>query len=149
MTGNDGKNYMLGYYGTQSDLSLPTDVDYEPIEQMFYMCATQYVTPHSLKSIVIPSNIKEIKHGMFMYCKDLKTVTISENITNIDTWAFSECSSLETVTIKAVTPPTLGDSIFDKCTNLANIYVPSASVDAYKAADGWKNYADKIVGIVL
>ena len=147
VTGNDGKNYMLGYYGTQSDLSLPTDVDYEPIEQMFYMCATQYVTPHSLKSIVIPSNIKEIKHGMFMYCKDLKTVTISENITNIDTWAFSECSSLETVTIKAVTPPILGDSIFDKCTNLANIYVPSASVDAYKAADGWKNYADKIVGI--
>ena len=148
VTGNDGKNYMLGYYGTQSDLSLPTDVDYELIDSMFSYCANQYVTPHSLKSIIIPSNIKEIKYGMFMNCKDLKTVTISENITNIDPRAFMNCSSLETVTIKAVTPPTLGYGIFDECTNLVNIYVPSASVDAYKAADGWKDLADKIVGIV-
>lgn len=26
------------------------------------------------------------------------------------------------------------------------IYVPTNSVAAYKAADGWKDYADKIVG---
>ena len=26
------------------------------------------------------------------------------------------------------------------------IYVPTASVDAYKASEGWSNYADSIVG---
>ena len=26
------------------------------------------------------------------------------------------------------------------------IYVPTASVDAYKAAEGWSSYADAIVG---
>ena len=26
------------------------------------------------------------------------------------------------------------------------IYVPAASVEAYKAADGWSDYADYIVG---
>lgn len=31
--------------------------------------------------------------------------------------------------------------------NLTTIYVPSALVESYKSANGWSNYADKIVGI--
>ena len=46
------------------------------------------------------------------------------------------------------TPPTIeyeqfGESSFDRGTNECPIYVPSGSVDAYKAA--WPNYADRIV----
>ena len=40
-----------------------------------------------------------------------------------------------------------GGLAFDDAANLLNIYVPSESVDAYKAADGWKDYADKIQSI--
>lgn len=48
--------------------------------------------------------------------------------------------------VNSTTPPTLeyhvfGDALWTK------IYVPSASVDAYKNADGWSDYADKIYAI--
>ena len=41
--------------------------------------------------------------------------------------------------------PKLGHRIFDWCP-LAKIYVPMKSVDAYKSADGWNEYADMIEG---
>jgi hypothetical protein len=45
--------------------------------------------------------------------------------------------------LKGTTPPSLryGWIGFDK-----TIYVPQSAVDDYKAADGWKDHADQIVG---
>ena len=40
-------------------------------------------------------------------------------------------------------PPTLGSNVFGG-TKIGIIYVPTASVNVYKAA--WSDYADKIVG---
>jgi hypothetical protein len=40
-------------------------------------------------------------------------------------------------------PPTLGNAAFRE-TKIGIIYVPTASVNVYKAA--WSDYADKIVG---
>ena len=50
------------------------------------------------------------------------------------------------ITCFAITPPGLGESVFLGDDNLT-IYVPASSVDAYKAADGWKDYADRIKAI--
>ena len=38
-----------------------------------------------------------------------------------------------------------GDYVFSE-TNIQAIYVPTGSVEAYKAASYWKNYANKIKG---
>lgn len=35
---------------------------------------------------------------------------------------------------------------FDNVNADCKIYVPTTSVDAYKAAEGWSSYADAIVG---
>jgi hypothetical protein len=40
----------------------------------------------------------------------------------------------------------LGSYAFYYINDAAKIYVPMESVDAYKSAVGWKDYADKIVG---
>jgi len=40
----------------------------------------------------------------------------------------------------------LGTSAFDS-TNNCQIYVPAASVDAYKAATNWSSYASRIQAI--
>jgi hypothetical protein len=41
----------------------------------------------------------------------------------------------------------MGDyNMFDNNASGRKIYVPRASVNAYKLADGWSNYADSIVG---
>ena len=71
-------------------------------------------------------------------------------VTQIGTDCFYLCSNLTSVTCKAITPPTLGYDVF-KSTPIASgnghIYVPSASVNAYKSASGWSDYASRIQAI--
>ena len=83
---------------------------------------------------------------MFYKCSLLTSITLPEGVTSIGDWAFYDCSSLTTVYSKQTTPPTTYNRTFESCTNLNKIYVPTASVDAYKAAAGWSEYADKIEG---
>ena len=59
--------------------------------------------------------------------------------------AFGDCRCLSEIHIKAVTPPTFS-GISASRVGTFTIYVPTASVDAYKAASGWSTYADRIVG---
>jgi len=68
-------------------------------------------------------------------------------VTNIGDSVFANCRSLTSVTCEATTPPTLnGDLVFDN-TNSCPIYVPSASVQAYKSAQHWLNYESRIQAI--
>ena len=102
-----------------------------------------------------------------------KKYTVPEGVTKIATYAFDtvggtikeivlpstvvtiENYSLKTngngytsLYCKAVVPPTIGKDIFNGLagSKLPTIYVPRASVSAYKAAEGWKEFASKIVG---
>ena len=99
-----------------------------------------------LTSLVIPSNISSIESSAFASCTGLTSLVIPSNISSIDNNAFSKCSGLTSVTVESVTPPTLGSYVFNN-TNNCPIYVPPESVDAYKAASGWSNYASRIQAI--
>ena len=57
------------------------------------------------------------------------------------------CVKLTTFIINAVEPPTFGDGVFRNCAALTEIKVPRRSVQKYKDANGWRNYASKIVAI--
>ena len=100
----------------------------------------------SLTDITIPDSVTNIDIYAFKDCKALTEVTIGNGVTNIGDAAFYNCSSLTSVTIKATTPPTLGSIAFSNGNNCP-IYVPAASVDAYKTATNWSAYADKIQAI--
>ena len=67
-------------------------------------------------------------------------------MTLIGTYAFSGCSKLGSVTIYATTPPNLQNNGLPSAGNL-DIYVPAESVDAYKSATNWSNYAERIYAI--
>ncbi|MBR5454439.1 MAG: leucine-rich repeat protein, partial [Rikenellaceae bacterium] len=82
----------------------------------------------------------------FYYCERLIGITIPENVTMIGAWAFVSCSALSNVYCKAINPPTLGSKAFNGNASGRKIYVPAESVDAYKSAEGWSDYADDIVG---
>ena len=97
----------------------------------------------SLSSVTIGSGVTTIGNGAFNYCRGLTSVTIPDSVTSIGIEAFDNCTSLTSVTVNAITPPNLGDSVFSN-TNDCPIYVPAASVDAYKAASEWRGYASRI-----
>lgn len=98
-----------------------------------------------LTSLDIPSNISSIGSSAFASCTGLTSLVIPSNISSIDNNAFSKCSGLTSVTVESTTPPKLGSYVFNYTS--CPIYVPSGSVDAYKAANGWSNYASRIQAI--
>ena len=100
-----------------------------------------------LTSVTIGNSVTSIGQGAFTSCRGLTSVTIPSSVTSISNWAFSSCKALTSVTVNATTPPTLGAYAFDGTTNISQIYVPSESVDAYKAASGWSTYASRIQAI--
>ncbi len=105
----------------------------------------------NMTSITIPANVTSIGESAFNTCESLTTVTIPSSVSSISNSAFLACTKLTSVTCEATTPPTYvpdnyGVGIFFN-TNDCPIYVPAASVDAYKAAEGWSTYADRIQAI--
>ena len=102
---------------------------------------------NGLTEVIISDSVTNIGMGAFNNCSGLTSVTIGNSVTNIDGGAFNNCSGLTSVTVETTTPPTLGDSNVFGNTNNCPIYVPSASVDTYKAASGWSTYASRIQAI--
>lgn len=99
----------------------------------------------SLTSITIPNSVTQIGSYAFCDCSNLASITIPESVTEIGEWAFEACYNIASVYCKPTTPPTVGKA-FGDISDSAKIFVPAASVDAYKAAEGWKDYAGMIVG---
>lgn len=58
---------------------------------------------------------------------------------------FTACRDLTMVKVQATVPPT-GAEFTEEAYANATLYVPKKSVDAYKAAEGWKEF-QKIVGV--
>ncbi len=100
----------------------------------------------SLTSVTIPDSVTTIRVGAFCDCESLTSVTIPDSVTTIEDSAFWYCSSLTSVYCKAVTPPAGGYGMFDDNASGRKIYVPMESVEAYKSAQGWSDYADAIEG---
>lgn len=101
----------------------------------------------TFQSVVIPNSVTEIDGYAFAYCTNLTSCTIGNSVTTIGGGAFESCRHLTSVTVNAITPPTLGGYAFLNNARGRNIYVPAESVDAYKAASGWSEYADRIQAI--
>ena len=58
-------------------------------------------------------------------------------------YTFRYCTSLKEVTFLHTTPPRYNNTLTD-CSKLETIYVPDKSVNAYKTATGWSQFASNI-----
>ena len=77
----------------------------------------------------------------------MRSVDLPSTLTSIAAQAFRSCSTLNTLYCRATTPPTIANSNALSTANLTNIYVPAASVNAYKTATNWSTYASIISAI--
>ena len=80
----------------------------------------------------------------FSGCTNLNFVRLPNTITALGTSAnpFHSCGNIETFICEATTPPSLGGKFSGRFAG--TIYVPDASVTAYREASGWVDYADRI-----
>ena len=107
----------------------------------FYFCS-------SLTSVTIGNSVTSIGSEAFECCNSLTSVTIPDSVTSIGWYAFLDCSSLASVYCKPTAPPMVGSDgyIFNSNAPGRKIYVPTASVNAYKSASTWNRYSNSIYG---
>lgn len=108
----------------------------------FYKCS-EIETAH------ISDNIKKIESNAFEYCGKLHTIYIGKSVTNIGNGAFLYDFILSNIYSANPVPPTVtsdsfGEYSYSMVPRTATVYVPMESVEAYKAANVWKEF--NIVG---
>ena len=91
------------------------------------------------KNSIIPNSVTSIGINAFLG-RDISSIIIPSNVTSIGYLAFASCP-LTDVYCYAINVPNTGANAFnDSPINNATLHVPGISVDAYKAAEPWKNF---------
>ena len=135
----------LGYtynYQDAYDVKTLTGICYFPNLEIIncYHCdrLTSVDLSHNLKITVIQDHA--------FYDCPLDSIVLPSSVQWIEEDAFS--SFFAKVYCAALTPPNIYHDTFpsDGFYTYMKFYVPHESVEAYKAADGWKEYADQISG---
>lgn len=98
----------------------------------------------ALEAAMVPSKVRTIAYGAFARCENLKVATLPSALEELGEVAFAGCEKLSLVYADMPTPLPL-----DKAKGLESfrgynsdqefyLHVPEASLEAYKAAPGWK-----------
>jgi hypothetical protein len=100
----------------------------------------------NLKNVVFPDSLQWIRQNAFSGCVSLESLEFPAALEWLE-GSFLGCASLKTIVCHAPVPPQLKYSGEFGGGALESIYVPSDSVEAYKIAAVWKNYAALIEAI--
>lgn len=119
----------------------------------------------TITGITFPDSIVSIGAYAFVYCAGLTSIKLNEGVRTVDNqwiWGarnmklidfpstmvtmngigFQTNETYYNCICRATTPPSLGNSSYTNA--LLAFYVPDDSVDLYKAASKWANFATKI-----
>jgi len=102
-------------------------------------------------SLILPNKLETIGISAFDSCR-VPNITIPSSVTEIGGTAFyqglgtGESNPIQYVICRPTVPPTLGSGAFGDSKHTASypIYVPDESINSYKAATNWSNYASRI-----
>ncbi len=94
----------------------------------------------NLEEITLPVNLTFIGAQCFDGDKKLgPDFVIPPKVAKIDWYAFHDCTGIKRFKVMNTAPPTISDM-----PTTAKYYVPDESVEAYKAAENWSEFASKI-----
>ena len=77
----------------------------------------------NLRSVSIPSSVKKIGDGAFMWCGKLTVIDIPGSVKEMGDNVFSECRSLRKVVIPG-SVKRIGNNMFEDCTGLREVVIP-------------------------
>ena len=72
----------------------------------------------------------------------MESIRIHKDVVEIEESVFDGCTNLRKISCEAATPPTCGTDAFrgvDKSN--CKLFIPKASIDAYKVADEWEDFS--------
>ncbi len=102
-------------------------------------------------TVQVVSGVKTISHAAFRNC-EVEELILPSSLEELGSYCFAGCTKLKRVSCAATTPPkvkanrpSFGSLDLSKVT----LYVPSASVDAYKAHATWKKFDVKPIPTTL
>ena len=130
-----GNSAFMGCSGLTS-ITIPNSVT-SIGNDAFFKCS-------GLTSIEIPNSVTSIGESAFEYCSGLTSVTIGNSVTSIGFGAFAYCEGLTSITCEAANPPTCDGSsyVFYNVDKSIPLYVPAASIQAYKTANAWSDFTN-------
>ena len=94
-----------------------------------------------LVEFTIPNSVETIEKAAFAY-NFMQKITIGSGVKSIADEAFADNDSFAEMTVLAAVPPTVGTDAFRGTKRDIPVYVPAASLDAYKVADVWKEFSN-------
>jgi hypothetical protein len=125
-----------GCSGLTGTLSIPNSVTYIG-EEAFYGCYNITGT------LSIPNSVTSIGEEAFYGCLSLNNLIIPSSVGTIGEGAFSYCMGLTSITNQRTTPQSINSNVFINVSKTGcKLKVPAASVSAYKAATGWKEFTN-------
>lgn len=119
---------------------------------LFYTNGNMLLNRRHIENYTIPEGTTYIALGAFIGNSFTKTLSIPNSVNNIGEHSIGSCTELTELYCYATTPPEISGtgrsafvdyfdenkSITSKCT----LYVPEASINAYKEATHWKEFID-------
>jgi hypothetical protein len=121
-----------------TNIQLPQSID--------SICDFAFMGCQGLSKLTITKYMKNIGKFAFKNCNNLDTVVFDAAVSGItiNTLAFSGCSALTTIVSNAIVPPVLnkGLGLSEQQLEDVKLIVPNTALEAYKNADGWKEFVN-------
>ena len=138
---DDGTVSITKYNGSDSDVTIPTEIDGAEVTQLGNTVNSIFSTSSvSVKNVKISDGIKTIQKKAFYNCTSLESVLLSDTIELIDAEAFLNCESLKSINLPASLQKI--EQAFDGCKQLKLISVDRDS-KFFSSIDGVLYNKDK------
>ena len=129
-----GSGYSPFYRNTSLRAVKITDQETEISENEFYGCT-------GLERVELGDGIESIGNYAFSGCSALESFTFGNSLATIGNEAFYDCTAMTRLVSKTEVPPVCGSQALDDINKwTCELFVPQKSLEAYKAAEQWKEF---------
>lgn len=100
---------------------------------------------YKLTTLNLPVGIASLPERVFYNCYGLTSITLPKKLSTIEYGVFYNCTGIKTINSLNPTPPVLGHMGSFGYVKPSAVYVPAASIYAYKSASEWSDFNDVII----